>query len=85
METDVEYGDFLVVEQVGSDNNVVIQVKGEKDVPAPWQIFENGRKATAQEWNDYKNNLKSAVNLLDNPLLVDLSFTISKLYEQWIL
>ena len=71
--TNVQYGDFLVIEQVGSDNNVVIQIKGEKNVPAPWQPFENGRSATAAEWNEYKVNLQSAVNLLDNPCLVDLN------------
>ncbi len=65
------YNDVLIITQNGSDDNSVIQIASERDVPAPWQPFENGRAATAVEWNEYKEVLTSSVNLLDSQVLVD--------------
>ena len=77
---DVRYNDMLVID--GGDNNAVYQVSTEKDVPAPWQQFENGRSATADEWNNYKNVLKTSVNLLDQQILVDFQKTHPNYYDQ---
>jgi len=67
----VRYGDYLVIEQPGSDFNAIYQVLGERDCPAPWQRFINGREATRDEWNQYNLVLQSAVNLLEFPCLID--------------
>lgn len=69
---DVRYGDYLVIEQVGSANNAVFRIESERDVPAPWQPFVNGREATASEWNNYKNVLKNSTNLLKENILFDM-------------
>lgn len=76
----VEPGDFLLIEQVGSDKNAVVQITGEKDVPAPFQNFINGRKATHTEWNEYKNVLKSAVNLLNENVVFDMQQNYPNFY-----
>jgi hypothetical protein len=68
--TGTRYGDFLVVES--GNNNCVIRIQSEKDVPAPSQPFVNGRAATPDEWNGYKTVMKSAVNLLDRNCLFNL-------------
>ncbi len=62
------YNDFLVIED--GDNNCVFQIASERDVPPIWQSHENGRQATATEWNDYKTVMKSSVNLLDHRLVL---------------
>lgn len=67
--SDVQAGDFLVIEQ--GDNNAVIQVCPVRDVPPQWQNACNGSNPTAKQWNDYKEVMKSSVNLLDYPLLSD--------------
>lgn len=69
--TNTEYNDALIIEQPGSDNNAVMLIASERDVPAPWQTFENGRPATATEWNEYKTVMQSSVNLLQKNLVVD--------------
>lgn len=66
--TNTEYNDYLIIE--GGDNNAVIQISSERDVPPDWQIFENGRNATAAEWNTYKTALRSSVNLLDHRAMI---------------
>lgn len=66
----VEAGDYLLIEQ--GDYNCVVQVQPLRDVPPEWQIHTNGTPATFQQWNDYKEVMKSAVNLLDYPLFIDM-------------
>ena len=63
------YNDFLVIE--AGDNNCVFQIASERDVPPIWQQSENGREATATEWNDFKAIMKSSVNLLDYRLVIN--------------
>lgn len=66
---DVKAGDILLIEQ--GDFNCVVQIAPVKDVPPRWVNKLNGVLPTAKEWNDYKNTLKSSLNLLDYPVLVD--------------
>lgn len=66
------WGDFLMIDQPGSGKNCVIKLVSERDVPPSWQPFINNREATASEWNDYKINMKSAVNLLDKQILTEM-------------
>jgi hypothetical protein len=73
VKTRIRYGDYIEIQQVGSNNNVVVQLNQETiGIPPSWQPFINGRNATATEWNDYKQNMKSAVNLLDKTAIIDL-------------
>jgi hypothetical protein len=79
--TRTRYNDALVLTQSGSDNNSVIQIASERDVPAPSQVFENGRSAIASEWNAYKSVLESSVNLLDSQVLVDITKNYPNYYN----
>jgi len=67
----IRYGDYLLVE--GGNENFVFQFTPEMNVPAPWQPFINLRPATPTEWNDYKNVMKSSVNLLEKNLLTNFN------------
>ena len=79
--TNTEYNDALIIEQTGSDHNAVILIASERDVPAPWQPFENGRVATSTEWNEYKNVMKSAINLSQKQIIVDFKKMYPNFYN----
>jgi hypothetical protein len=79
--TNVEYNDACVIQQVGSDENVVFRIAGQQDVPPTWQPFTNGRNATAIEWNNYKQVVKSAKNLLDQRILIDFDKYYPNYYD----
>jgi len=68
--SNVQFGDILLIE--AGDNNAVVRLESERDVPPQWQERENNRAATAQEWNDYATVMKGAVNLLDQDLVVNM-------------
>jgi hypothetical protein len=75
--TGAQVSDQLVI--LGGDENALFQLGPQKDVPASWQIFKNGRDATASEWNEYKQVLKSSVNLLEQPIV----YNFAKMYPQY--
>lgn len=74
-----QVSDKIVVS--GGDENALFELGPEKDIPAPWQPFINGRQATATEWNEYKTVLKSSVNLLDKPLTINFSKMYPNYYD----
>lgn len=65
-------GDQLIISQPGSDNNAVVEISVPKNVTPWWEEKINGRTPTAQQWNDYKESLKSGVNLFDNQVVMDM-------------
>lgn len=69
---DVKLGDYLIIQQSGSDNNCVVKLSVEKDVPPASQPFVNFRDATHTEWNEYKEIMTGSRNLLSEQIIVDL-------------
>jgi hypothetical protein len=67
----LRYGDFLMVE--AGNSNFVFQFIPEIDVPPPFIPAMNNRAATATEWNTYRTVMKSAINLLNESLIIDFN------------
>lgn len=64
-------GDMILIEQPGSDLNAVIQLSPLKSVIPWWEERINGRQPTSEQWNEYRDALKSGVNLMDYPISLD--------------
>lgn len=67
----LRYGDYLLV--LAGDQNLVFQFVPTMDVPPQLQPYVNNRAATADEWNAYRTIMKSAVNLLNVPLILNFN------------
>ena len=76
---DVRLGDKLLIE--AGDNNAVIELIVDRDIPPQWQNEINGRNPTHDEWNDYASNLQTAVNLINYPCLVDVQQNYPNYYN----
>lgn len=77
----VRFGDLIIIEQPGSDRNAVFQITSLRDVTPWWEEEINGRVPTSEQWNNYRDVLKSGVNLMDKSVAVELSTNYPNYYN----
>ena len=63
---------YAVVQDRDLIPTCAVQYRPDKDVPAPFILSENNRKPTSTEWNDYATVMKSATNLVDKTIAVNV-------------
>jgi hypothetical protein len=72
-------GDYLIIQQ--GDNNCVVRLGVQRDVPPAWQLEMNGRNANAFDWNLYNLTMRSCVNLLKKNVLVNFKKVYPNYYN----